>query len=203
MTKVLIVEDEPMIAKEIAFNLQDYGYEIAGIAHSYEKALMLLHSRSIDIALLDIAIKGTRNGIELGELLRAKFKIPFVILSSYCDDETVSEASAAGAEGYIVKPFKKRDLRPAIEIALSKSVSRQKRIPTREEINNGKLDKITKQEYAIIQLICEGKVNSSIAVEMNISVNTVKKHTNNIYRKLNVNRKPNLIAYLQELMKAL
>lgn len=202
MTKVLIVEDEPLIAKEIAFNLQDYGYEVVGVAHSYEKALMILQSKEVDIALLDIAIKGSKNGIELGGLLKSKFQIPFLILSSYCDDDTIVEASSAGAEGYIVKPFKKRDLKPAIEVALSKSNSRRKLIPSREEINNGRLDKITKSEYEIIQKICEGKINSAIAEEMNISINTVKKHTNNIYRKLNVNRKPNLISYLQEIMKS-
>jgi len=203
MTKVLIVEDEPLIAKEIAFNLQDYGYDIAGVAHSYEKALTILQNREVDIALLDIAIKGTRNGIELGELLKAKYQIPFLFLSSYCDDDTVQEASAAGAEGYIVKPFKKSDLKPAIEIALSNSGLRKRTIPTREEINDGRLERITKSEYDIIRCICEGKVNSDIASELNISINTVKKHTSNIYRKLDVNRKPNLIAFIQGMMKNL
>lgn len=196
---VLIVEDEPLIAREIAFNLQDNGFNIAGIAHSYEKAIDLIQNRDIDIALLDIAIKGTKNGIDLGEMLRSKYQIPFLFLTSYSDDDTLSDATKSGADGYIVKPFKRTDLRPAIQIALQKHSYRQKDIPTRDEINSDRLEKITKSEYAIIQKICDGKMNNRIAEELNISLNTVKKHTNNIYRKLGVNRKPKLIHYLQSM----
>lgn len=203
MARVLIVEDESIIAKELAFNLQDHGYEVVGVASSYEGALMILENRKIDIALLDIAIKGSRNGLELGEFLKDKFDIPFIVLSAFYDDDAIEKATSAGAEGYIVNPFKKRDLKPVIELALSKALSRKRNIPSLEEINNHSDNKITKSEYQVISKICEGKMNADIAVEMNVTINTVKKHTNNIYRKLKVNRKPMLINYVQNILKSL
>jgi len=197
---ILIVEDEPVIAKEISFNLEDNGYNIAGIAHSSEKALILLKNKPIHLALLDISINGSQNGIELASIIKEIYKIPFLFLTSFSDPETIKEAAELEPEGYIVKPFKDGDLRPAIEIALIKHKSRTRKLPTLNEINFRIFDNITKSEYRIIEKIWEGKINASIAQELFISINTVKKHTNNIYRKLNVDRKPNLIKFLQGIM---
>jgi len=199
-TNILIVEDEVAIAKEIAFNLEDNGYNIVGIAHSSEKALILLKNKPIDLALLDISINGSRNGIELAEIINNKYKVPFLYLTSFADSETIAQAAATHPEGYIVKPFKDGDLKPAIEIALLKQKAKDKNIPTLNEINYRTFESITKSEYVIIRKIWEGKINSDIAKELFVSINTVKKHTNNIYRKLNVDRKPNLIKLLQEMM---
>ena len=199
--KVLIVEDEPTIAKEIAFNLEDNGFDIVGIAHSSEKALILLKNREIDIALLDIAINGSRNGIELAHILNDRYKIPFLYLTSFADSDTVKKAAATHPEGYIVKPFKDSDLSPALEIALQKHRTKVKTIPTLNEINFRIFDNITKSEYKIIEKIWEGKINSEIAKELFISINTVKKHANNIYRKIGVDRKPKLIKFLQEILR--
>jgi DNA-binding NarL/FixJ family response regulator len=199
--KVLIVEDEPTIAKEIAFNLEDNGFDIVGIAHSSEKALILLNNREVDIALLDIAINGSRNGIELAKILNNKYKIPFIYLTSFSDSDTIEEAAATHPEGYIVKPFKDSDLMPALEIALAKHQSKTRKIPALNEINLRIYENITKSEYKIIEKIWEGKINSEIAEELFISINTVKKHANNIYRKIGVDRKPNLIKYLQQIME--
>lgn len=199
-TKVLIVEDEPTIAKEIAFNLEDHGFEIAGIAHSSEKALTLLKNRDIDIAMLDIAIQGNHNGIELAKIINENYKIPFLYLTSFADSDTISEAAETQPEGYLVKPFKDSDLKPAIEVALAKHKSKRRRIPSLEQINYLALEKVTKSEYKVIEKIFEGKINTEIASELFISINTVKKHANNIYRKIGVDRKPKLIKFLRDLM---
>jgi len=197
---ILIVEDEPAIAKEISFNLQDKGYHVAGVTHSSEKALTLLKNTKIDLAILDISIKGSRNGLELAQLIKDNYKIPFLFLTSYADSDTIEQAAQLEPEGYIVKPFKDGDLRPAIEIALRKHKSKSKKLPTLNEINFRIFDNITKSEYRVIEKIWEGKLNAIIAKELFVSINTVKKHTNNIYRKLNVDRKPNLIKFLQDVM---
>lgn len=197
---ILIVEDEVAIAKEIAFNLEDHGYNIAGIAHSSEKALILLKNRQVDLALLDISINGSRTGIELARIINTNYKIPFIYLTSFSDSDTISEAAETYPDGYIVKPFKDGDLQPAIEIALIKHKSKRHKIPTLDTINHLTFDKVTKSEYIVIKKIWEGKLNSEIASELFVSINTVKKHTNNIYRKLNVDRKPNLIKLLQNII---
>ena len=199
-THVLIVEDEPAIAKAIAFNLEDNGYAIAGIAHSSEKALIILKTKEVDLALLDIAINGSRNGIELARIIKQNYKIPFLFLTSFADSETIAEAASTYPEGYIVKPFKDGDLKPAIEIALIKHQSHTKKIPSLNDINFRVLENITTSEYRIIEKIWEGKINSEIASDLFISINTVKKHANNIYRKLGIDRKPKLIKFLQGIL---
>ena len=200
--KILIVEDEPIIAKEIALNLEDNGFDISGIAHNSEKALELLYSRKIDLAILDIAIAGSKNGLELGEIINANYKIPFIYLTSFADKDTINQAANTFPEGYIVKPFKDDDIAPVINIALKRFRSRSVSIPSMLEINKNLDIPITKSEYKIIEKIYEGKLNTDIAEELFISINTVKKHTNNIYRKLGVDRKPQLIKYLQDQLRS-
>ena len=134
-SKILIVEDEPIIAKEIALNLEDNGFEIAGIAHNSEKALELLYTRDMDLAILDIAIAGSMNGLQLGEIINSKYKIPFIYLTSFADKDTINQAANTFPEGYIVKPFKDDDIAPVINIALKRFRSRSKALPSIEELN--------------------------------------------------------------------
>ncbi|MBK7222322.1 MAG: response regulator [Saprospiraceae bacterium] len=80
---ILIVEDEPAIAQDIAFNLEDNGFAIAGIAHNSERALDLLYTKQVDLAILDINIAGTKTGIGLAKIINDKYKIPFIFLTSF------------------------------------------------------------------------------------------------------------------------
>lgn len=197
--RVLIVEDEPPIAQEIAFNLEDHGFEIVGIAHSSDKALDILYKDTPDIALLDISINGTRNGIELAAIINEKYKIPFVFLTSYADKDTIEQAAITFPEGYIVKPFKDNDLAPALEVALLKrKVKSISGLPSQELINKKAPVDITKAEFKVIELIWDGKTNNEIAELLFISINTVKSHMNNIYSKLSIKNKPQLIKYLRD-----
>jgi len=124
MAKVLIVEDEPTIAQEIAFNLEDHGYDVIGIANSAEKALSYIETEMPDVAMLDISINGMKNGIELAEIIRERYTFPFVFLTSFADSDTISKAAHTRPEGYLVKPFKDADLAPAIALALVKGQQR-------------------------------------------------------------------------------
>ena len=197
-TSILIVEDEPTIAQEIAYNLEDHGFEIAGIAHSSDQALDILYKKKPDIALLDITILGTRNGIELGAIINKTYKIPFLYLTSHADDDTIQKASETYPEGYIVKPFKDSDLAPAIKIALSKSKRNQRDgLPSLTHANKNLIKGISEAEYNVIELIWKGRSNGEIAADLFISINTVKSHLNKIYRKLDVNSKPLLINKLR------
>lgn len=90
--RILIVEDEPLIAEDIAETLQNMDYQVAGIAYSSDKALDMLAVRQPDLALLDINIKGPQNGIDLGRIIHKKYKIPFLFLTSYGDRQTIYEA---------------------------------------------------------------------------------------------------------------
>lgn len=198
--KVLIVEDEPPIAQEISYNLKDNGYDVVGIAYTAEKALDMLYTNKVDVILLDISLKGPMNGIELANIINKKYQIPFIFITSFSDDLTIGLAAETYPDGYIVKPFKDDDIAPVIKLAMVKSnFKKNNRLPSNDKINRLIKVPITKSEYKIIQLLLEGKKNREIAADLFLSVNTIKTHLSNIYKKLNVHSKPHLINFIQGL----
>lgn len=117
--KLLIVEDEMIIANDMRMILESIGYEVSGIARSIERAIELLENTKPDLALVDINLGKGNEGIELGKIIKDRFSIPFIFCTSYADVQTVSNAKLANPKGYLVKPFTKDDLYVAIEIALN------------------------------------------------------------------------------------
>ena len=116
--KVLIVEDEPIIAKDIAYTLEEIGYQVCGIAHEGKDALDILAKNEVDLVLLDINIEGDMDGIEVAKSITSLYSIPFIYVTSFSDRETVKEAANTEPMGYLVKPIDEKDLLSAIEIAL-------------------------------------------------------------------------------------
>lgn len=118
--KVLVVEDETIISKDIQQSLKSLGYGIAGSSATGKKAIELANLHQPDIVLMDIMLKGDMNGIEAAEIIKREQHIPVVFLTAYVDDATLEKAKVSQPYGYIVKPFKEVDLRTTIEIALYK-----------------------------------------------------------------------------------
>lgn len=117
---ILIVEDEPIIADDLAITLEGFGYQIADICASADEALKAMDRNLPDIALLDVKIKGDKDGIQLGLLIRQQYQVPFVFITSLYDQNTLKRAKNANPAGYLVKPFKESDLKVTVELALSK-----------------------------------------------------------------------------------
>jgi DNA-binding LytR/AlgR family response regulator len=117
---LVIVDDEPVIAHDIANILSGNGYLIKGIADNAADALRLIRATNPDLVLLDIKIKGAADGISLGMDILRHFQIPFIYITSYYDQPTLDRAKQTLPSGYIVKPFGENDLRINVEIALSK-----------------------------------------------------------------------------------
>ncbi|OJV20560.1 MAG: response regulator [Dyadobacter sp. 50-39] len=115
--KMLIVEDEFIVANDLRIILTQAGYEVCGVAASAEEADALLLSIRPDLVLLDIRLDGKRSGIDLARKLRAE-SLAFVYISANSDQETLEAAKRTDPYGFIVKPFRKRDLLVAIDIAL-------------------------------------------------------------------------------------
>ena len=113
--RVLIVEDEVLIAEDIADSLSAIDYKVAGIAYSVDKALMLLNSQHPDIVLLDIQLMGEKSGIDLAKIISDKYRIPFVFLTSFADKNTVDQAKKTMPYGYVVKPFTAATLKEKID----------------------------------------------------------------------------------------
>ncbi|MBW4421392.1 MAG: response regulator [Myxacorys californica WJT36-NPBG1] len=120
LSTVLIVEDESIIALDIQISLQTAGYEVAAIATSATEALEAVATLNPDIVLMDIRIRGDRDGVETAEQIRAEFQVPVVYLTAHADENTLRRAKISEPFGYILKPFEDRELITTIEIALSR-----------------------------------------------------------------------------------
>lgn len=117
---ILIVEDELLIAKNLSHKLENLGYQIVGIVSSGADAIQRAGEMEPDLILMDIVIKGDIDGIETAVIINQKFDIPIIYTTAYADDETLQRAENTGSYGYLLKPFKQRELHATIKIALSK-----------------------------------------------------------------------------------
>ena len=117
---ILVVEDERIVARDIQRSLVDLGYKVPATAASADQAIRLASERCPDLVLMDIRIKGERDGIEAATILRQRFDVPIVYLTAYADEATVERAKLTQPFGYLMKPVKTYELRSAVEIALFK-----------------------------------------------------------------------------------
>lgn len=118
--RILVVEDEIIVAEDIAFRLRRLGYEVSGIVFQGEDAIQHCQDNQPDLVLMDIVLKGAVDGIEASKTIRDRFQIPIVFLTAYADEKTLKKAVVTEPFGYILKPFKEKDLQTTIEIALQR-----------------------------------------------------------------------------------
>ena len=119
--KILIVEDEGIVSLHIKQSVESLGYSVAGVVHSGDDAIVKATELRPDLVLMDIVLKGAVDGIEAAEKIRSIINIPVVYLTAHVDEGTLQRAKVTTPSGYVVKPFKERDLYIAIEFALYKS----------------------------------------------------------------------------------
>ena len=118
INKILIVEDEMIIAANISMQLSNLGYDITGIIPRGEEVLVHIESNLPDIILMDINLKGDLDGIEIATLIQKHYKIPIIFLTANADESHFNRAKVTNPYGFISKPFKKLDLQRAIELAI-------------------------------------------------------------------------------------
>jgi len=152
--RVLIVEDEKIIAIDLQRRLERFGYSVVGMAGEGKEAVALALELEPDIILMDIMLAGSMDGVEAAKTIKASKDIPFIFLTAYTDEKTLERAKEVQPYGYILKPFKERELYTTIDIALYK---------------HEMASKLTRQERlfsAILQSINDG----IIAVDMDLNV---------------------------------
>ncbi|WP_016776485.1 LytR/AlgR family response regulator transcription factor [Anaerophaga thermohalophila] len=115
---VLIVEDEIMIAEDIAMRLDEVGYETKGIVDNVDEAIVWLEEQRPDILLVDISLKGDKTGLDLARLINERFQLPFIFLSSLANQSVIEKARQVKPSAYLLKPFNDKQVRVAIELAL-------------------------------------------------------------------------------------
>ncbi|MDP5337322.1 MAG: ATP-binding protein [Nodularia sp. (in: cyanobacteria)] len=118
--RILVVEDEVIVARTIANQLNQLGYMVTGKASSGAVAIALALETKPQLVLMDIILKGDMDGITAAARIREQLDIPIVFLTAYADDKTLQRAKLTQPFGYVVKPFTSKDLRIAVEIGLLK-----------------------------------------------------------------------------------
>lgn len=125
--KILISEDEVIIAEDLAACLEELGYQTCAI-DSGEDTITMIRTMRPDLVLLDVNLKGEIDGIEIGSRIKEEFGIPFIYLTAYADKATLDRAKKTEPDGFLAKPFDEKNLRSAIELALYKHDAGQRPI---------------------------------------------------------------------------
>lgn len=134
--KILIVEDELLIAKDIAARLHQVGYEICGIADNYNTALSMFNEHSPNMVLLDINIKGDKNGIDIAAEINNILPTPFIFITAQIDSKTLQKAKNTFPSAYLVKPFTTAHLVVSIDLALHNFAFQKKEFTAKESESN-------------------------------------------------------------------
>ncbi|GAH35521.1 unnamed protein product, partial [marine sediment metagenome] len=124
--KILVVEDENIVAKDIETSLKRLGYAVSAVASSGEEAVERAVDTHPDLVLMDIVLRGKMDGVQTAQHIRDHFNIPVVYLTAYADEKTLERAKMTEPFGYILKPFEERELRSSIEVALCKNKTESK-----------------------------------------------------------------------------
>ena len=119
-SKIMIVEDEGIIAMDIRNQLEGFGYEVVATAFSGGEAITLATEHNPELVMMDIVLKGSMDGISAAQTISESLHIPVIFLTAYSDSATLLRAKATGAYGYLIKPFRPDELRASIEVALFK-----------------------------------------------------------------------------------
>ena len=199
--RVLIAEDEVLIAHDIQSCLKRSGFQIAGVAYDRADALDIIKHKRVDIALLDINLEGQMEGIELAKYLNEEHGIPFVFLTSYSNPKVLNEAKMVNPMGYLVKPFKREDIVTSLNIALHNYNFFNKGFDWKKLESSLSFGvTFTPKEKDILEGIYEGKSNQQLSADQFVSPNTIKTHIKNIYIKLEVHNRSEAMVKIRELM---
>lgn len=134
-SQILIVEDEAIVAESIASKLRKFGYQVAGPVPTGEEAIRIAGEARPDVILMDIHLAGIVDGIDAAGEITEKFHIPVIFLTAYADDQTLERAKEVKPFGYLIKPFRERDLHATIRMAQERS-----RLEAELEAANRELD---------------------------------------------------------------
>jgi DNA-binding NarL/FixJ family response regulator len=195
--KVLIIEDDPIIADYLSQLLSTEGFNVLGIAHTGERALDKISSLHPDLCICDIHLGTGMSGIDVAEVLSSKYQIPYIFLTSFDDDKTIEEAERHSPYGYIVKPFQDRTLLATIKIAWSNYKKRQSaEVLSKADIEQKTDVILTPQEYEILTKLINGQSYKQIAEAQFLTTDSIKYHAGKIYKKFGISGRSELHSRL-------
>ena len=152
--RLMIVEDEPIVALDLKQELEQLGCEVLGVAESADEALVAAGVHRPDLALMDVRIVGSVDGIQTAGLLRAAYQIPVVFLTSYSDESTIARAAREMPYGYLTKPFQSGELKATLQVALHKA-----RADAQQDAAHRKLAAtMSGMREGVLLVSCEGRI---------------------------------------------
>lgn len=199
--RVLIVEDEPIIAEDIADCLKEAGFIVAAIIHEYEEAQSFIDSDVFDIALLDITLGAKQDGLLLGAKINETGTKPFCFLTSHTDKGTLAKARETMPASYLLKPFREEELIMALELAAATFFMKRSSVFSLANLNLNIPVGLSEREFEVLNALRQGKTNKAISEDLFISVNTVKTHLLNIFIKLDVANRTELLFKIESFSK--
>lgn len=168
---ILIVEDENILALGLKKKLENLGYAVSGMADSGEETIRKIEAKVPDLILMDIVIKGEIDGIETAAKLKKSYSIPVIYLTAYADDEILKRAARTEPYGYILKPYKEKELKANIEMAIYRKKSENEETFDFEDIYKETTSFINKNENSFKNILM-GSYNGE--VEVSVDVGTTK-----------------------------
>lgn len=125
--RALIIEDEILIAEELKERLSRLGYSVVGAVDSADEGIAIATRELPDVVLMDIRLKGEKDGIQAAREIQQKVDLPIVYVTAYSDPLTVERVKRTDHDGFILKPFHRQDLQSTIQIAIERHAIRKKR----------------------------------------------------------------------------
>jgi len=204
--RVLLADDHTVVRQGLrALLAAEEDMEVIGEAENGRQAVMLAKKTPPDVVVMDVAMP-LLNGLEATrQILKGVPRAKVLVLTSYGDDDCVTQMMDAGASGYLIKQTAANDLLKAIREVqkgnayFSPAIAKRLRDQCREAFTTGqsprKAGELTSREAEVLQLIAEGFSNKQIAAELSISIKTVEKHRQQVMNKLNIHDVAGLTRY--------
>lgn len=199
--RVLVVEDDHLVALDLESMLTEFGYEVAGTVPSGDEAIQAAQRTLPDLVLMDIRLSGLMDGIEAAERLRALLGLHVVYLTANSDLSTVERAKATEPYGYVLKPVRPLDLRCCLELALHRA--RQTRTPVssapapangQSGVHSPLLASLSSRELEVLTLIVRGHTSKDIAQALGIAKPTVDTYRARLVDKLGAKSRADLVS---------
>jgi len=195
--KILLIEDEFIIARDIQLELGKDNFATVTRSSSPAEAIAAYKHESFDLILSDINLEAAIDGIELVAQLQEIRRTPAVFLTAFSNPEIVARAEKIMPFAYVLKPFQAAQLKITITLALSNFDKQNDQDGCTEETLE-KLALLTQREVEVLSVFSSGKTSKEVGEELHISPQTVEKHKKNIKKKLEMNTIGELVRFAVE-----
>jgi hypothetical protein len=191
MTSILIVEDEAIVATDIAEQVRELGYEVSGIADTGTDAIELAEQLHPQLILMDIVLKGGMKGFDAAQYIQTHYEIPVIFLTAYSDPSTLNQADQTHPFGYLLKPFNIQQLAASIQMALSRRQAEQSSLHRALQVQASQINQL------------KGKYLTMVLRELRGPITTIQTATHLLRARFPILNKGKAAEYLQMIQSAI